>query len=108
MQLCGQYGHPALAVKVNQSVDYFSPTDSWVICGTVHSSVTQTFDCVTGDAVDKRGNHEIAKEGTFSRIKTYDSFNFYRFFILLGNKSTMCGFFKEKLVFWQTFRLPLT
>ena len=47
MQLCGQYGHPALAVKVNQSVDYFSPTDSWVISGTVHSSVTQTFDCVT-------------------------------------------------------------
>ena len=26
MQLCGQYGHPALAVKVNRSVDYFSST----------------------------------------------------------------------------------
>ena len=27
MQLCGQYGHPALAVKVNRSVDYFSTND---------------------------------------------------------------------------------
>ena len=32
-----------------------------------------------GDTVDKRVNHAIAKEGTFSSIKTYDSFNVYRF-----------------------------
>lgn len=57
-----------------------------------------------GDTVDKRVNHEIAKEGTFSRIKTYDSFNFYRFFGLVI--SPRCVTFQGKISFLAKISAP--
>ena len=111
MQLCGQYGHPALAVKVNESVDYFlAPlmTLSYLVDNLCYRSLICHANFRLrdgkGDTVDKRVNHEIAKEGTFSRIKTYDSFNFYRFF---GSViSARCVTFQGKISFLAKISAP--
>lgn len=57
-----------------------------------------------GDTVDNRVNHEIAKEDTFSRIKTNDSFNFYRFFGLVI--SPRCVTFQGKIIFLAKISAP--